>query len=378
MTKKFALQFLSVFALTLTAAAQSDSLRALYQSSATIKTNIEGVRAYPVPPTGFNPIAASDEELAAYGIPLRPDKVRDPDKYSQWTRVAKLAADPRKRWYGELKPRTVHSTLPVVTPTEAAGSGTEFTATSVSGKGWSGAVNTLPLTAWSSTESFSYVQGWFNVPQPQEAFAAGGGNICDGETDQASFWVGLGGLTVTGKKLGNQNNLAQSGVDILAACSDGSAYAWVEWYPGPSVQLFGVSAGDDILVTVQANSATSASFFILDLTGQQTAGYVFDAPSGFQLVGNEADFIVERPGGNGCATCLYPLANYIWSFWDFAHATTFSKVDYYPASNSSAAYRLSMTDDAGDQVISLPNFDKGGQNLFVSTQNCAFDGGCTP
>jgi hypothetical protein len=384
-TKKFAIQLLVVLALTLAAAAQSESLRALYGTAATIKTNVEGIRAYPAPPSGFDPITASDQELAAYGIPLRPDKVQDPDNYSQWARVARLAANPRSRWNGELKPRKAHGSLAVLVPAQSTVSDGESAATdadSVNSRNWSGAVNTLPLTKWSNTQSFSYVIAWFNVPFPQEAFAPGGGNICDGDTDQASFWVGLGGFwPPAGKRSeGNQNNVAQSGVDITTTCGfEAGAYAWVEWNPGPGVYLFGVNAGDDILVSVQANSPTSATAFIADFTLQQDASYAFDAPSGFQMAGSEAEFIVERPAGdtNNPYYTFYPLANYVWSFWDFAHATTFSNVNYYPGSNSSSTYRVTMLDDGGDQAISVPDFDKGGQNLFVHDKNCAYYGGCT-
>jgi hypothetical protein len=40
----------------MTSKAQSDTLRFLYQSSATISTNLEGVHAYPTPPAGFDPL----------------------------------------------------------------------------------------------------------------------------------------------------------------------------------------------------------------------------------------------------------------------------------------------------------------------------------
>jgi hypothetical protein len=385
MTKKFAMQFLVVLALTLSTVAQSDSLRARYDSSATIKTNVDGMRAYPAPPSGFDPIAASDEELAAYGIPLRPDKVQDPDSYKHWMRAAKLAANPRNRWNGELRARKAHGSLAVLVPGQRAVADSvsaRTDAVSVNSENWSGAVNTLPLTTWNSKQSFSYVIASFNVPFPQEAFSPGGGNICDGDTDQASFWVGLGGFwPPAGKRSeGNQDNVAQSGVDITTSCGfDAGAYTWVEWNPGQGVYLFGVDAGDDILVSVQANSATSATAFIADFTLQLDASYVFGAPSGYQMAGSEAEFVVERPAGdpNNPKSTFYPLANYVWSFWDFAHATTFSNVDYYPGSNSSSTYRVTMLDDGQDQAISVPNFDKGGQNLFVSDENCAYYSGCT-
>jgi hypothetical protein len=178
MTSKFSVTLMLAmltFGLTSVAAAQSDTLRSLYQSSATISTNLEGVHAYPTPPAGFDPLAASDEELAAYGIPLRPDKTQDPDGYRHWTRVAQLMSNPRGRWYGELKPRRVHGSLATVSPAAAAAQGTTFGATSATSKNWSGVVNTLSGKTYSSTKSFSWVTGEFNVPFPQQAEANGGG-----------------------------------------------------------------------------------------------------------------------------------------------------------------------------------------------------------
>lgn len=365
------------------AAAQSDALRRLYETSATIPTNVESIHAYTAPPVGFDPLTASDEELAAYGIPLRPDKVQDPGGYRHWTRAALLMSDPHSRWYGELKPRPVHGVLATVAPSSKQAQETTFGATSVSGTGWSGVVNTVPGTTWSSSKSFSYVIGEFNVPAPQQAFASGGGNICDGSNDQASFWVGLGGFTLTGKNLGKQNNVVQTGVDISANCNvifgtNTGAYAWEEWYPGPSVQLFNVNPGDDIQVSVQNTSSTAAAFFIVDFTIVQSAAFTITAPAGTELVGNEAEYIVERPGGNGCNTCLYPLANYIWSFWDFSRSKAFTGTYYYPGETSASTYDVSMTDDSGTNIISVPNIDKGLQNLFVEDQGCAYNYGCTP
>jgi|HubBroStandDraft_3_1064219.scaffolds.fasta_scaffold77691_2 hypothetical protein len=367
--------------LAATAAAQSDALRQLYETSATIPTNVESIRAYPVPPQGFNPLTASDEELAAYGIPLRPDKMQHPGGYRQWTRVAQLMSNPRTRWYGELKPRKAHGSLANAAISAVGTQGTSFGPTKATGHGWSGVVNTLPGTKWSSTKSFSWVEAEFPVPVPQQAFNGNGGNICDGDIDQASFWVGLGGMSVTGVNLGNQNNIAQAGVDVFAFCdglSGSGAYAWQEWYPGPSVQLFSVNPGDDIYVQVQNVSATVATFFIADYTIQQAAAYFITAPSGHELVGNEAEFIVERPAGDSTPTGLYPLANYVWSIWDFSLDEAFTGTEYGPGETSAATYQLSMTDDSGGSIISVPSIDKGVQQMSVMDENCARTGGCTP
>ena len=89
-----------LLSLTTVAMAQSDTVRALYISAANVPTNITSIHTYAEAPKGFNPVAASDEELATYGFPLRPDKQADPKHYALWER-AMVAA--KIRWNGELK-----------------------------------------------------------------------------------------------------------------------------------------------------------------------------------------------------------------------------------------------------------------------------------
>jgi hypothetical protein len=83
------------------AMAQSDAVRALYLSAANVPTNIASIHTYPEPPNGFNPVTASDVELATYGFPQRPDKQADPDHYALWEKAMTRS---KIRWHGELKP----------------------------------------------------------------------------------------------------------------------------------------------------------------------------------------------------------------------------------------------------------------------------------
>ena len=80
----------------LVTAAQSDADVA----SATVPTNIQGIRTFPVPSAGFDPRRKADLDLARYGFPPRPDQKADPDHYAMWERVMAAA---KIRWNGELK-----------------------------------------------------------------------------------------------------------------------------------------------------------------------------------------------------------------------------------------------------------------------------------
>jgi hypothetical protein len=48
------------------------------------------VFTYPQPPEGFDPLSASDAELAKYGFPPRPDLRKAPALYAQWRRMVSL------------------------------------------------------------------------------------------------------------------------------------------------------------------------------------------------------------------------------------------------------------------------------------------------
>ena len=50
----------------------------------TPQTGTGAVVKYPQPPSGFDPLSASNAELAKYGFPPRPDAGQAPDMYQQW------------------------------------------------------------------------------------------------------------------------------------------------------------------------------------------------------------------------------------------------------------------------------------------------------
>lgn len=60
------------------ATAQSDLVGPIRASAATVPTNVLGIRTYAKPPGDFNPLMATDAELAVYGFPQRPDTQAHP------------------------------------------------------------------------------------------------------------------------------------------------------------------------------------------------------------------------------------------------------------------------------------------------------------
>jgi len=385
----FLLTAASVMSFTMLATAQSDNaaVRALYDASATVRTNIEGIRTFNSPPANFNPVTASDEQLATYGFPPRPDQATDPSGLAKWN---KAMSTPARRWNGELRPRQFQN-QPMMEAKVPSGVQLTPSVSHVASTGesynWSAIVNTNTLKKYSTTASFYYVFSEFNVPVAQQAFNGSGGNVCDGYWDIASIWNGIDGF--------NNGDVLQGGVDSAYYCNGTTKepfyQTWIEWYPAGSVAEYAVNPGDDIFLETWNTSSTQGYVWIEDLTKQISATYGLTAPSGTLLVGNSAEFVVERPGGDPYTSRgLYPLANYIASFWDYSGDYTHSSHLNYPGSTAPTTYVLSMINDAATQVISVPNGitpEDYGQGLtgagfagkfsiFFQNENCSYSGGC--
>ena len=391
LSKAIAVATLTVLVVSLStfAAAQSDAARAIYDQSASIKTNIEGIRTFPEPAAGFNPIKASDEELAAYGIPPRPSQASDPAAYAKWARVMTAGA---KRWHGELKTGWFHGT-PMKSAPAPHNVSISNTATSAGSYNWSGVVNTNTLTKYNAKSSYYYIFSEFNVPTAQQAFASSGGdglgtggNICDGGWDVVSQWNGIDGFKA------DDTALLQGGTASAFYCStSGTAteyWAWIEWYPHASVFEYDVNPGDDMYVETWNTSSTQGYVALYDLTLGIYSSYGLTAPSGSALIGNSAEFITERPCCRG--DYLYPLANYVADFWDYSGDYTFNGHFNDPGATTSSTYQVFMVDDADDQVISVPDEVVnhginqslsnsglyGKYSIFFQDENCSYVGGC--
>lgn len=306
MTKRIiALAVIAVAAMALTgglttsAAAQSDAARLIYDSAATIETNIAGVRTFPSPPADFQPAKASDEALAMYGFPPRPDKQANPRGYAMWERAMMGA---KKRWNGQLKPHPEAMSHPMQLakhqPAQLNGSGTPVTYNSPN---WSGIANGNTLTKWNSKTSFTTVFSVFNVPVVQQPFGA-----CDGYYDWEVTWNGIDGFK-------NQTVL-QGGSSSQAYCKNGSTAqyyaAWVEWWPSyPILEVFNVNPGDDIYVETYdvSGGCNPGHVYIEDETTLAYGTYQLDWQTGPCLVGNSAEILSSVLTATTITTIRWPI-----------------------------------------------------------------------
>ncbi len=344
------------------AAAQSEATRIVYDSAATVETNIPGIRTFPAPVADFKPLEASDETLAMYGFPPRPDKQSDPHGYAMWARAMQGA---KKRWNGELKvhPEAMSHPMELAKhqPPQSGASGTPSTEITYN---WSGVANTNAMKVWNPKLSFKAVYSEFNVPVVQQPF-----DVCDGGTDWEVTWNGIDGF--------KDGTVLQGGSSSQAYCKNNQTkqtyYAWAEWYPSyPIVEEFAVNPGDDMYVeTYAVRGGCSPGFvFVEDETTLAYGTFQLNWLTGPCLIGNSAEIIVERPG---TSTGFYPLANYIWDFalsWDYAGAH-----EYGPGNTAPATYIINMEYGGTDQIISYAEVE-GPYSVYFYDTGCAYTGGC--
>ena len=216
---------------------------------------------------------------------------------------------------------------------------------------WSGYVIPAPTFAFND-QSITNVFGDWVLPVAQPAF-----NACrkqpDGAEVYSSTWVGIDG--------NGSGDVLQAGTESDAVCSQGTIGpyqgAWFEWYPYNEVRVTNlpVSPGAALYVHVWASSPTTGHAYFANRTTHQSVAIRFQAPPGVKLIGNSAEWIVERPLVNGN---LATLTNYVQVFFADAQARDALGHSYDPGVSETAgqlpALQVQMTDDH-NQIISVPN-----------------------
>jgi Peptidase A4 family len=344
---------------------------------ANVATNLNSIRTFAEAPKNFNPVTASDEDLAVYGFPARPDPQAEPDHYAMWQRAMQAA---KIHWNG-----TLTAVRAPMSASDSMLAGTEMTASEVSESvpatpaslNWAGVVLTKNLTKWSKSSSFRDIYSFMTVPVGQPAFGGG----CDFYS-QFTF-VGLNGYLKKAAFQPSANGTLMGGVFALSECSraDAAYYAVFGWNPTFIQTAFKVNPGDMVYTEVGAPpSGTQPSYlFIEDLTTLTYNAYAVSVPSEKTFIGDTAEWIVER---RCCRTSGYPfpLLNTIDNFFDGGAALDNAKNTLYPGSQATSTEVLTMRDDDNDQNIELIYQGSAGyegkHSLLLQTTGCAFSGPC--
>jgi hypothetical protein len=393
---KLALAVTSSLLLSLSALAadESDAVRATYISAANVPTNIPGVRTYAEPPKGFNPVMATDKQLATYGFPPRPNQQAEPDHYALWERVMRAA---NIRWHGELKPLPVsrHETIPAhSSPLPQEVQPQTSGPKQITILDASGVILTNKETKWSAEDSFSQVGALMSVSVAQ----APSGAPCssDGPWDEFSL-VGIDGFIYLGSSDGYPLMKPGFGSGVLSfgSCASNGPYQpyalYGDFRVGEGDVAFKVNPGDVVFAYAEVLNPDEGYVFVEDLTLQTYhAATISVTPS---LVGQNAAWTVSRlvcpgPPFSGCSPNTgpdgeTPLANTANIFFGGALAqnSTGSK-SFYPGSQSTSTLIMTMMDDGFNQAIETVNQGTSGyeglHSLLFTTTGCARVGGCTP
>jgi hypothetical protein len=306
--------------------------------------NLPGATTIEAPPAGFDPITASDEELAYHGFPPRPNQGAQPKAYATWfkaMKASKVRIVPKLQqttiYHGPVKPgKSANPTAVEYSPLLS----TQASNTSYSSN-WSGYVDFSGATSYGSS-SFYFLVNDYVVPVAEQAFGA-----CTGSWDYGSAWNGIDGW--------GSADVLQAGVEFDAYCSGStraSYYsAWYEWYPYGEVRITGfpIVPGDDLFVEVWHTSSTQGYAYLVNYNNNQSVTIGFTAYPGYPLIGNSAEWVVERPTVGGS---LATLTNYLMApFWD-AYAYTAGYAKFFDIDEATP---VDMTDNNGN-VISYPEY----------------------
>ena len=361
---------LLVVSFTTVAVAQrlsSEDRNAVFASAPKETTNIKGVSIFAAPPKGFDPLKATNRELLTYGLPQRPD-ASDTRAMAHWERAV-LAAKHRASATGL---RAMPFTSRNVMPTPAAASSNLDGTVSYGTYNWSGIANFNALTKWNVKTSFDEVVSFFNVPAAIPPYGACANGIT-GPFYEVT-WNGIDGAF--------NGDVVQGGSFSYTDCSSDTEYlAWIEWYPSyPILGAFYVNPGDVFeAVTYGAPGTDTQTVFVEDFDTQTYGTYSLAWETGPGLVGQSAEYIVERPYSGG----YLPLANYLLDFLGYNYAYDGAGTLFYPGNTGTHTAIFTMYADDGTTPISFPFLygtagNAGRYTITMENEDCSFEGGCTP
>lgn len=305
------------------------------QTSPLVKTSIDGVDAYLPLPAGIDVETAGDQDLIKFGISPRPRKDADIRAWAHWRSVVELA---RHRIIPRLeKTNTVYGKVRNLIPGSRLLNGL----TSSTSENWSGFA--IVDSANSFGMSSVFADGRFIVPE----VSSGCEHASPFTYYMSANWVGLDGFL--------SPDVLQAGTATDLNCISVSAhYAWIEWFPNPSLTVtnLGIRPGDLILVDVEALSHQNPNIYTLSIynkTTRQSFTTRMQPPPGVQFTGDSAEWILERPNSNGT---LANLTNVHASSWDTflvaGQVSSSQSFAYYPSSPGTlTSYGITMIDNSG-------------------------------
>ncbi len=296
---------------------------------------IDGVENdFPVPPAGFKPIDASDEELATYGFPPRPDNEAELMEWTEHMSAYKYTPIPQISQTDVIN-GAYHQPLSNDSNTTRSLDQTYYHPF------WSGYV---------AKGNFAMVQGDFTQPTINSSNPA---------YTHESTWVGLGGY--------NTGKLVQTGTAMTTYGGTNHYYAWYEYLspanPNLEVQFNSiiVNAGDKIHTYCsfqQANNLFNA--YIANNTNGTSQSVLVNISASEYFDSSTAEFINEKPSW---AATDNGLTNYGTTNWWNCQAYTMSCV--WQSLGSTTYDKIIMYNPDNSNIRAVPNGLSG--QSFIST-----------
>jgi Peptidase A4 family len=135
----------------------------------------------------------------------------------------------------------------------------------------------------------------------------------------SAIWIGI-----DGDGFPQSPDVCQVGVDCDVSRSGRSIsrsfYPWWEWYQESAdtgeIQITNVPVGPgdtvSVVICTTGAGATQATGFFLNQTSGAGTSFVMEAQPGVSLVGNTAEWVVERPTVNGQRSMLADYGEYFF------------------------------------------------------------------
>ncbi|MEU5632298.1 G1 family glutamic endopeptidase [Streptomyces rishiriensis] len=240
-------------------------------------------------PKGFDPLEAEDKDLSKYGIPPRPEK--NPELLKKWKEMLQ-GVHFLKPAFGEPVTGVRHH----LSPAAFEGEVENVTETS---DNWSGGV------AYPTNSTVTTAYGEWTVPYP---YPPAVGPAAPPAGYYYSTWVGIDG--------DGSADVVQAGITAHTTgwpmpfggppLVISTNFAWIEWWSPETVDPskaapvliagFPIAWGDTVSCWVQSTSATGANIVLRNIShNNQAMSFALTAPPQTNLVGNCAEWIVERP-----------------------------------------------------------------------------------
>jgi hypothetical protein len=286
---------------------------------------IPQAKLFQVPPLGFDPKSAPNEELQRYGLLARPSADSSPQYQKLWSRTYSAKVDfvaptfrARNR-YRRLPPQRRQTF-----------------------NNWAG------LAVQTSGTPLITVAGTWTIPYPRAPDDAAGN-----EPNYNSAWIGIDGYFPS-------TDILQAGVDFnfTTGSTEISIAPWWEWWPGDSyyIDSLQVSPGETFsCVIVGTAGGADALVQMTNLSSNRHVTFLATAPANTTLVGDCAEWIVERQNRTSASDSpISDLSQFGSVFFANAFASTSRPQSHGTVLAAGSGTPISMSANDGVQLIAVP------------------------